>query len=453
MSKPDAVDLIVRNGTVVTPEGRQEAAICIRKGRVSGICANSETPPARKVINARNLHVLPGLIDDHVHFRDPGMTYKEDFETGSRSAAAGGVTSIIDMPNGTDPPLLTPKHLRQKIANARGRSYVDFGFLAAVVPGNFDDIEKLVAGGVLGLKAFMAETVGAIEVMDDGVMLEAFKHVAQTGRRLVVHAENDEIVQHLRKKLQSTRRQGIGAHLESRPVVSEVEAIYRAILYAETTGARLHVFHISSQEGAMLIGQGKARGLDVTGETCPHYVLLTSAHLRRMGNVTRMNPPVRGGDHPQGLWAALVEDTLDVIGTDHSPHVRQEKLQKSIWETMPGWTGVETTNALFLTEVNKGRMSLEQFVKLRSRNPARVFDLYPRKGCIQIGSDGDLTLVDMKKRGTVRGRKLHSRSTVTPFEGWKLQGIPVGTIVRGNVVMRDGEVLGTPVGQFLKPVH
>lgn len=446
------MDLVVKNGTIVTPEGRFDAAVAIQGGRIAAICANEHAPAAKETLDATGLFVLPGLIEDHVHFREPGMTYKEDFETGSRAAVAGGVTTVIDMPNGTNPPLKSVETFEQKVALVQGRSFVDYGFIAAVVPENLDEIDALAEAGVVAFKIFMGETVGAIEIPDNGVMLEAYGLVAQTGRPMVTHAENDEIIQHLMRRFKSEGRNGIRAHLEARPVVSEVEAIQRAVLYAQATGARLQILHVSSKEGIDVIRRAKQAKVAVTAETCPHYLLFSTEDIDRIGNPIRMNPPVRGSYHPEALWEAISDGTVDVIGTDHSPHTDEEKLNDDIWSTIPGWTGVETTTSLMLTEVNRGRLTLEHLVALRSRNPAKVFGLYPRKGSLNIGADGDLTLVDMKKRGVIRSASLQSRSKYTPFEGREIHGMPVATVVRGQIVMRDGEIVGRPAGEYIRPI-
>lgn len=449
--RPGQMDLVVLNGTLVTERGQVHGAVCVRGGRIAGICSNERAPAASQIVDATGLYVLPGLIEGHVHFREPGMTYKEDFESGSRSAAAGGVTTVIDMPNGTHPPLQSVVGFREKLRLVAGRSYVDYGFIAAVVPRNLEEIKLLASAGILGFKVFMGETVGAIEIPDDGTMLDAYALVARSRRPLLTHAENDEIIQHLVKRLKAKGRQGIRAHLDSRPVVAEEEAIARAVLFAKATGARLHVLHVSSREGIAVIRRAKREGVRVTAETCPHYLLMTTDEIDLIGNPLRMNPPVRGGEHPEALWRAIKDGTVDVIGTDHSSHATEEKLKESIWETVPGWTGVETTTALMLTEVNRGRLTLEELVRLRSLMPAKIFGLYPRKGSLNVGADADLTLVDMEKESVVAGKALKSRSKYTPFEGRALRGMPVMTVVRGEVVMRNGEIVGRPVGEYLKP--
>ena len=243
--RPGQMDLVVLNGTLVTERGQVHGAVCVRGGRIAGICSNERAPAASQIVDTTGLYVLPGLIEGHVHFREPGMTYKEDFESGSRSAAAGGVTTVIDMPNGTHPPLQSVVGFREKLRLVAGRSYVDYGFIAAVVPRNLEEIKLLASAGILGFKVFMGETVGAIEIPDDGTMLDAYALVARSRRPLLTHAENDEIIQHLVKRLKAKGRQGIRAHLDSRPVVAEEEAIACAVLFAKATGARLHVLHVA----------------------------------------------------------------------------------------------------------------------------------------------------------------------------------------------------------------
>ncbi|MFQ5912766.1 MAG: allantoinase AllB [Nitrospinota bacterium] len=447
-----AIDLLVRNGTIVTPDSTFKAAIGIDDGIIVAIGEETSMPEGTTVVDAKGLSVLPGLIDAHVHFREPGLEYKEDFNTGSQAAACGGITTVVDMPNvnpataDVDSFLLKKKHLE-------GKSYIDIAVLAVVIPTNQDDLKKLWKAGVIGYKVFLGETVGGIPAPNDGQLLDAWKVIAETGRRTCIHGEHRPIVSHLIEKLKAQGRKDPLAHVDSRPPISAVEAVMTAILYCKETGAKLHDLHEGCKEVIELIRETKAKGeVDVTCETGPHYLLLVAEDMKKKGNLMRMNPPIRYRGHQEALWEGLKDGTIDMLATDHSPHTVEEKSRKSIWDTIPGFPGVETNVPLILTQVNKGMLTLNEYARLQSENPAKVWQMYPKKGCIAVGSDGDLTLVDMNRTATLRAKKLHSKSKITPFDGWKVKGMPVYTIVRGNVVMKDGKIEGQPLGRIAYPV-
>jgi len=451
-----AVDLIVKNGTIVSPAASRRGHLVIQRGRVLEILVRDDLPAAARTIDATGLHVLPGLIDPHVHFRVPGLDYKEDFSTGSQAAAAGGITTVIDMPN-TNPLTSSVEGFHAKVACARGVSYVDFGLYAVIVEGNGREILPLADAGVVGYKVFMGETVGNVPAPQDGEIIDAWRIVAQTGLRCGVHAEDNGIILYLRKKLQDAGRTDPLAHLESRPSVAEAEAISRAILFAREAKSKLMIYHMSAAEGVDLVRRGKDSGVDVTGETTPHYLLMEGQDMVRMnlGSMLKINPPVRSREHAEALWRGLLDGTIEVIGTDHSPHTRDEKMfddrMGDIWKAAAGWPGVETNVPLMLTQVNAGRMTLNHYVKVQAEGAARAWNLWPRKGHLGRGADGDVTIVDMTKDGTIDQDRLHSKNKLTPFHGFKVKGLPVYTIVRGQVVMEGGEIVGKPRGELQTP--
>jgi len=450
------VDLIVKNGTIVTPLASRRGHVLIRDGKIVDIMVGDALPQSREVIDATGLHVLPGLIDPHVHFRVPGLDYKEDFETGSQAAACGGITTVLDMPN-VVPPTSNIEGFEAKVACAQGRSYVDYGLYAVIVEGSVDQILPLADAGVVGYKIFLGETVGNLPAPPDGEIIDAWRLMARTGLRCGVHAEDNGIILYLRKKLQAQGRKDPLAHLESRPSVAEAEAISRAILFAREAGSRLMILHMSAAEGVELVRRGKDSGVDVMGETAPHYLLLEGEDMVQMGlgTLMKMNPPVRSREHGEALWRGLLDGTIEVIGTDHSPHTLAEKMADTpmgdIWRAMAGLAGVETGVPLMLTQVNAGRLSLNRYVKAQAEGPARAWNLWPRKGNLGRGGDGDLTIVDLQQEGVIDRSKLHSKSKVTPFHGFRVKGMPAYTIVRGHVVMKHGELYGNPIGQLLRP--
>lgn len=437
------VDLLVRGGRLVTPRGTLEVSLAVADGAIVAIGNPGALPPAAEVIDARGRFVLPGVIDSHVHFREPGDEHKEDWDSGTAAAACGGVTTVLEMPN-CRPPTATLEALRLKQERAAAKARVDYGIFGLVARDNLAELPKLAAGGVVAFKCYMGETVGKIPAPDDGVMLEAFETIRDLGLRVAVHAENDGIMQHRIARLKASGRSDPLAHLESRPEICAIEAVGRALAFAAWTGARLHVCHESCADVLPLIRDARARGVDVTVETCPHYLLLTAEDMKRLGPVLRMNPPVRAGHHREGLWRGLTDGTIDMLATDHSPHTVEEKTRSDIWQAISGFPGVETAVPLMLNEVHRGRITLERYVEWSSAAPARAWGLYPRKGALQVGSDADIVIVDMDREWTIRAADLHSRSRITPFEGMRGRGRPVATLVRGRLVMREGDLVGAP---------
>jgi allantoinase len=437
----DAVDLIVRGGMVVVPGGIVRASLAVQDGVIVGLSDDEALPRAREIIDAAGRHVIPGIIDPHVHFRSPGFEYKEDWASGTSAAAFGGVTTVFEMPN-SDPPTSTLEGLRVKQAIAARDAYVDYGLYGMLGQGNLDAIADLASHGVIGLKCFMGNN--PIGHIDDGALLEGFEIAARLGLRVAVHAENATIIERRAARLRAAGRQDAPAHLESRPSVCAVDAVARAIAYAEAAGSRLHITHESCKDTLPVIRSAKARGVDVTVETCPHYLLLNADDVARCGPVLRVNPPIREVGHAEGLWAGLTDGTIDMLATDHAPHTPEEKTGKNIWECWSGFGGLETAAPLMLTEVHRGRISLEQYVEWACRAPARVWGLYPRKGVLQVGADADIVILDLEAEDVIRGDRLRSKSKITPFEGMRTRGRAVCTIVRGRVVMRDGNLEGRP---------
>jgi dihydroorotase len=432
-------DLIIRNGTIVSADATAVGSIAIKDGRILSVGADAAMPPTRDTLDIAGLHVLPGAIDVHVHFRDPGYPDKEDFFTGTAAAACGGVTTVFDMPN-TIPPTGAADVLAAKHEMAAQKACVDFGLYGLLGEDTIEHVPALVAGGVIGFKLYMGNTFGKIPSPSTGAMLEAFEVVAPTGKRISLHAETNSIMERRQERLMRAGRREPLAHIASRPAVVAVEAVSRAAILAEWTGARIHILHISSAEELRPLREAKARGVDITGETCPHYLLLSTDDYHRFGGIIRVNPPVREPRNREPLWAALADGTIDLIATDHAPHTPEEKTRNDIWAVDCGFPGVETQMPLMLTEVNNGRMSICDYVRKSSFNPAKIFGLFPRKGAIQVGADADLAIVDMARSQTLDDAALHSRSKITPFNGRAIQGLPLHTLVRGRFIMKDRQL-------------
>ena len=429
-------DLVIRNGTLVSHDAMAPASIAIKDGRVLSVGADEAMPPARETFDAAGLHVLPGAIDVHVHFRDPGYPDKEDWASGTAAAAFGGVTTVFDMPN-TIPPVGTAEVLAAKHRIAAAKAHVDYGLYGLLGEDTIANVPALIEGGVIGFKLYMGNTFGKIPSPSTGAMLEAFEVVAPTGKRISLHAETNSVMERRETRLRQAERTDALAHVASRPAVVAVEAVSRAAILAEWTGARIHILHISSAEELRPLREAKARGVDITGETGPHYLMLSTDDYARLGGIIRVNPPVREARNQEPLWAALADGTVDLIATDHAPHTPEEKTRNDIWTVDCGFPGVETQMPLMLTAVSAGRMGICDYVRLSAANPARTFGLYPRKGAIQPGAEADIAIVDLARAWTIDDAKLQSRSKITPWNGFRVKGLPIHTLVRGRFVMRD----------------
>jgi dihydroorotase len=436
------VDLVIRGGKVVSPDSVIEASVAIKDGQIVSVGADDTMPPARETLDASGLHVLPGAIDVHVHFRDPGYPHKEDFASGTAAAAFGGVTTVFDMPN-TIPPVGTPELLAAKHKMAAEKAHVDFGLYALLGEDTIAHAPEL-AKTAIGFKLYMGNTFGAIPTPDTGAMLEAFEVVAPTGKRVSLHAETNDIMVRRELRMREAGRVDPLAHIASRPAVVAIEAVSRAAILSEWTGARIHILHISSADELRPLREAKARGVDITGETCPQYLFLSTDDYARFGGVIRVNPPVREKRNQEPLFAALADGTVDCIATDHAPHSVEEKTRNDIWTVDCGFPGVETQMPMMLTEVAAGRYSISNYVRWSAANPAKIWGFYPRKGVVQSGADADLALVDLDREWTIDDAKLQSLSRITPFHGRPVKGLPVHTLVRGRFIMKDRTLmLGT----------
>ena len=438
------VDLVIRGGKVVSPDRIVQASVAIDGEHIVAVGHDDVMPTGRQEVRADGLYLLPGAIDSHVHFRDPGYPHKETWKSGSAAAACGGVTTVFEMPN-TNPPTGTLEALQLKLRAAE-QSYVDFGIHGLLGDDTVGHLEQLLEAGVTSFKAFVGNTFGNLPAPSDGALLEGFEKLAPLGIRTVVHAENSSIMARRQKLMQDAGRIDALAHLASRPAVCEIEAIGRVLTLAEWTGARVHIAHHSAADSLFLIRDAKRRGVDVTVETCPQYLLLNTGDMLRLGGIMRLNPPIREARHNQPLWDALLDGTIDMIATDHAPHTPEEKTRASIWDCDCGFPGVETQMPLMLTEVNRERATLMDYVRWSAVNPARAWGLYGTKGVIASGAHADIAFVDMARSGTLAQGELHSLSKISPWHGRAVQGYPLHTLLRGRFVMRDGKLVSEAAG-------
>jgi dihydroorotase len=444
-------DLILRNGTLVTSAKSFEADIAVSSGKIILTGEINQSDTADDVYDASGKHILPGIIDAHVHFRDPGLTEKEDFEFGSIAAAFGGVTTVADMPN-VIPVTSTVERFNEKVCIAREKSCIDFAFFALLTNDNTDKMEGLKRAGALGFKVFLGTSTGDIACPSAGVLTEQMMESARLGMRTGFHAENSEINAHFTSIY--SKNSGTPSSLEglllsqARPVISEALAIQSTICYAQYTGAKIHIHHVTSVDGTLLIIEARRKGIKISTETCPHYLLLDADSE----NAHKVYPPVREKKHRNYLLNAIGKGNIDMIASDHAPHTAEEKALP-LWEAPAGLCGVETFVPIMLNEVNKGNLTLNNFVRLASEAPAKIWGIYPQKGNLFPGADADITIVDMNRKSKICVDKFHSKSKTSPFDGTEIQGIPVCTIVRGSFIVRDGLFTGNKgYGVLTSPV-
>lgn len=392
---------------------------------------------------------MPGVIDDHVHTRTPGHEYKEDWETATRAAAAGGVTTVIAMPN-TEPAIDRVSRVDDVFATADGDAHVDYQTHVVVTSENVSRIPALADAGVAGFKVFLGITFGDIEAPTDGELYEAMERIGDADKRLGFHEENDEIRKHLETKFRAEGRNDPIDHNRSRPPIAEKEAVSRVCLLGDDADCPVHMFHLSSGSAAETLAEWRAKGVDATAETCPHYLWFTEDVVRERGTLARVQPPTRTADERARLWETGIDGgAVDCIATDHAPHTDEEKgvgnPDKNIWETPGGFVGIETQIPAMLTFVDQGRLSLTDWVRMHSTRPAQIWGLYPQKGSLLVGTDADFTVVDPDAEWTLDRTDLYSKSTATIWDGETFTGAVTATIVRGDVVY-DGSSIPVEPG-------
>ena len=429
-------DLILRGGTCATPGGFVDVDVAVRDGRILAIGALGDASAA-EVIDATHLHVLPGAIDTQVHFREPGFEHKEDLAAGTAAAALGGVTGVFEMPN-TNPNTTTAAALADKLDRAKGRAWVDHAFFVGAEQDNLDGLGALeTLPGCCGVKLFMGSSTGTLLVYDDA----SVARVLRSGyRRVAVHSEDEARLVERRPIAEAGATPH--AHPEWRDVEAAVLNTRRLLHLARATGRRVHVLHVSTAEEMPILAENS----DIaTVEVTPQHLTLSAPDCYdRLGNYAQMNPPIREARHREGLWRAIADGVVDVIGSDHAPHAREEK-DLPYPQSPSGMPGVQTLLPLMLDHMKAGRLSLERLVDLTSAGPARIYDI-AGKGRIAVGYDADFSIVDLKAQREITNAWIASRCGWTAFDGMRVTGWPIATVIRGHVVMREDNLLGDPLG-------
>ncbi|WP_120497166.1 dihydroorotase [Kiloniella sp. EL199] len=436
----ESYDLIIKGGDVVTPNGTEKIDVGVKGGRIVAL-GDLKGATSMEEYDATGQHVLPGAIDTQVHFREPGLEHKEDLACGTAAAALGGIVAIFEMPN-TNPNTLGPVELADKLARCENRAWTDHAFFIGAAEENVDELGELEKlPGCAGIKIFMGSSTGSLLVEEEGLLVEVLKNGT---RRCPVHAEDEN---RLRERFALVRD---GAEPTMHPVWRDPEAAVlattRICRLARQTGRRVHVLHVTSKDEMPILAANKDL---VTVETTPQHLTLSAPGCyEELGTFAQMNPPIRDEEHRLGLWEGIRTGIVDVLGSDHAPHTLEEK-QKPYPASPSGMPGVQTLMPLMLDHVNKGNLSLERLVDLTASGPARIYNI-AGKGRIACGFDADFTIVDMNKEETISKDWLAYKCGWSPFEGVTVKGWPMATIIRGSVVMKDGELIGDPQG---KPVR
>jgi allantoinase len=457
--------VLIANGTLITPEGTQRADVLCEHGRIAGLLDAGAQVQADERLDATGLLVFPGFIDPHVHSRDPGLTEKEDFAHVTRAALAGGLTTILDMPNAV-PPLTDVATFEQRAREHAAVAQVDFGLWAQTLGAeNLDQLRHLANAGAVAFKLFWGygldrRTKRLIYTLADsppeevlpptplGEIHDVMRELADAGALMAAHCEDREIMGAAERAL-GRPIEGYADLLTVRPRLAETISVGLAAQLAADTGCRFHVVHVSAAQTVTLLRQAQARGTPITGETCPQYLLLTDADYAELGPRMKVYPPIRTAADQAALWTGLADGTLSSIGSDHAPHTAEEQ-ERSLATRPAGILGVETLAPLMLDAMYRGRVSPEGIAALLAGRTAALYGIDHRKGLIRIGSDADFTLVDPARTFTIDAERLHSLNPSSVWHGHRGHGVPVASVLRGAVLMRDGEPVGSPCGQFVR---
>jgi allantoinase len=440
-------DLYLKNAQIVTENEVFLGGIVIDGEQISQVVEGDIDIAASEVVDLDGLVLLPGIIDDHVHFNEPGRENWEGYRTGSMAAAAGGITTFLEMPLNATPPTINRDLLDKKREAVKGESIVDYGNWGGLVDDNLKDLRALDDGGVIGFKAFMSNSGVDFERVDDDVLYAGLKLAGELGNLVGTHAENEYVTSYLGQGLRDAGRNDRAAWYDSRPPAAELEAIQRACYWAGVAKGNLHIVHITIPDGIHAVVEAKERGISVTSETCPHYLVFDHDDFEEIGPAAKCAPPIRSRQTVEEMWELVLDGKVDTIASDHSPCLWSDKEpgMYDIWKAWGGISGVQTMLPAILTEgVNKRGMPLQDIARMMATNPARIFGLYPQKGTLKPGSDADVTVVDLETEWTLSSENLLYKNKHSAYIGRGFKGSVNQTFVRGKSVYRDGKILVQP---------
>lgn len=452
------ITLVLKNATVVLGETEQEADLHLGDGRILGIGRDLPVAGGAETIDVRGKYVLPGIIDAHVHLREFGYSEREDFYSGTQAAAVGGVTTVLDMPN-SKPNVIELDDFKARRDRVLERAYVNIGLYVWACAKNLSFLDQFQALGAVGFKIFTAET-GAYDpefarslVMDPALMFRLLEKIGSFGGLAAIHSESAALIGELQGRAQREMAPDMRAYLASRPSLVEDAAVFEEVAIAKHTGTRIHICHVVGGGTVAFLRWAKREYYGhVSCEVTPHNLLLTADDTLRLGALAKFSPPVHDVTSQGALWSGLRDGTIDMVGSDHAPQVREKKYLADIWTASPGSPALDYWVPLMLDRVAGGEFSMARFVEVTAEAPAKVFGLYPRKGVLRVGADADLVVVDLNKTTTVDPARFLSKAKYSPFEGWKARGVPVMTLVGGVVVARDGVVVAKPgTGRLVSP--
>ena len=433
-------DCEISGATIVSTHGTFRGSIAIHDGRIVGLLAEP-TGTAVRTIDATGLVALPGMVDQHVHFMDPGPTEREDFPHGSAAAAVGGVTTVVEHTHAT--PVLDVPTLREKLEHLRDRSVVDYGLTAHVFPHTVENVRDLWAAGIAMFKAFTCTTHGVPALLSDD-LLRFFRALSEVGARSLVHCEDEFITEDNEERLRAAGRNDYGVIVAWRSPDAELVATNTVALLARLTSATVTIAHASQASVVELAQRERRLGARLSVESCPQYLYLTTGDVLAHGPTRKFTPPARDASAHGPLWDCLRRGEIDIMSSDHAPSTLEQKFASGIWDCPFGVPGVETTLTMLLDAASRGWMTMEQIATVYSANPARLLGLYPRKGAIQVGSDADIVLVDPNAEHVLRNEDIVSKAGWTPYAGLTVTGRPVMTLLRGKVVAEEGKVTAAP---------
>ena len=441
-------DIVLRGGTVVMADGEERVDLAIEDGRIAAIAP--ELPGGKEEIDVHGLTVLPGVIDVHLHFNEPGRTQWEGAASGSRALAAGGGTLFFDMPLNSTPCTVNPREFDRKRAALDAAAITDFALWGGLVPRSVGDMAAMAECGVIGFKAFMCDSgLPEFPRADDGTLWDGMKEAATVGLPVAVHAESQELTCALAKKAAG---RGVRDFLDSRPVVAELDAIQRALLFAGETGARLHIVHISSGRGVAMAAEARARGVDVSIETCGHYLWFTDEDMERLGAIAKCAPPLRSASEREALWDEVAQGDVDIVASDHSPTEPALK-GRDFMAAWGGIAGVQSTLAVLLDAGHHARgLPLTRIAELISATPAQRFRIADR-GSVAVGHHADLVVIDPAETFTLDANDLHQRHKMSPYVGATFRGKVRRTIRRGETIFSDGHITAEGGGRLVRPAR